>query len=185
MAPRILALVVVAASVAVANVIPASQAETTNAAAVNPLVGTWSRVTTCAQLVAVLDRTGLEGAVLDSIAGNGFVPGVTRSDQFADSAHPCAGAVPRRHSHVFTAGGRFGSLDWKGNPVDDGTYRIGKNHIVTIGNPDARVRFHYRIVDGKTLMLTPVLPACAAQTCFAAVWSVSVAYQGKPWKRTR
>ena len=126
MAPRILALVVVAASVAMASTTPSSQAETTSAAAVNPLVGTWSRVTTCSQLAAALDKAGLEDAVLDSISGNGFVPGVTQSGQFADPVHPCAGALPRRHSHFFTAGGRFGSLDWNGNAVDDGTYRIGK-----------------------------------------------------------
>lgn len=184
MAARMLVLVVVATSAIAASIVPSSQARTTETSVANALVGTWSRVTTCSQLATALDDAGLEAAVLDSVAGNAFVPGVTRPGQL-DPAHPCAGAVPRRHSHFFTAAGRFGSLDWSGKRVDDGTYRIGENHSVTIGNADARVRFRYRIVNGTTLMLTPVLPACVARTCFAAVWGVSVAYPGKPWKRTR
>jgi hypothetical protein len=161
------------------------QADATSASKVNPIVGTWSRLTTCRQLVAVLEKASLHDAVLDSVSGNGFVPGVTQADQIADPADPCAGAVPRRHSHFFTAEGRFGSLDWKGDQVDEGTYQIGKSHTISIRNADARVRFHYRIVNGTTLLLDPILPVCAARTCFAAVWSVSVAYPGRAWHRTR
>jgi hypothetical protein len=159
-------------------------ADTTGVSDVNPIVGTWSRLTTCRQLVAVLKKASLDDAVLDSVSGNGFVPGVTQPDQIVDPADPCAGAVPRKHSHFFTAEGHFGSLDWRGDQVDEGTYRISKNHTISIGNPDARVRFHYRIVNGTTLLLDPILPKCAARTCFAAVWSVSVAYPGRAWHRT-
>jgi hypothetical protein len=161
------------------------QADAASASEVNPIVGTWSRLTTCRQLVAVLEKASLDDAVLDSVSGNGFVPGVTQPDQIADPADPCAGAVPRKHSHFFTAEGRFGSLDWRGDQVDEGTYRIGKSHTISIRNADARVRFHYRIVNGTTLLLDPILPVCAARTCFAAVWGISVAYPGRAWHRTR
>jgi hypothetical protein len=161
------------------------QADAGSASEVNPIVGTWSRLTTCRQLVAVLEKASLDDAVLDSVSGNGFVPGVTQPDQIADPADPCAGSVPRKHSHFFTAEGRFGSLDWRGDQVDEGTYRIGKSHTISIRNADARVRFHYRIVNGTTLLLDPILPVCAARTCFAAVWGVSVAYPGRAWHRTR
>jgi len=161
------------------------QADPTGVSDVNPIVGTWSRLTTCRQLVAVLEKASLDDAVLDSVSGNGFVPGVTQPDQIVDPADPCVGAVPRKHSHFFTAEGRFGSLDWRGDQVDEGTYRISKNHTIAIRNPDASVRFHYRIVNGTTLLLDPILPVCAARTCFAAVWGVSVAYPGRAWHRTR
>lgn len=89
-----------------------------------PLVGTWRRVTTCVELATALTDAGLKKFVLESVAGNGFIPGVTRADQIADPANPCRGAVPRKHSHFFTKNRKFGSLDWRGQPVDDGTYRL-------------------------------------------------------------
>ena len=65
------------------------------------------------------------------VAGNGFIPGVQSPDQLKDRAHPCRGAVPRKHSHFFTKDGRFGSLDWNGQDVDDGTYTLkGTNRVV-------------------------------------------------------
>jgi hypothetical protein len=44
------------------------------------------------------------------------------------AAVPRAPTVARTHSHSFTAGGRFGSRDWNGNQVDDGTYEIVDDH---------------------------------------------------------
>src|SRR6187200_1034425 len=46
--------------------------------ATSALVGTWERETTCEELVSVLTDAGLERWVLESVAGNGFLPGVTR-----------------------------------------------------------------------------------------------------------
>ena len=54
--------------------------------ATSPLVGTWERETTCEELVSVLTDAGLEGWVLDAVAGNGFVPDVTSPDEIADTA---------------------------------------------------------------------------------------------------
>src|SRR3954447_8755602 len=64
------------------------QADPTGVSDVNPIVGTWSRLTTCRQLVAVLEKASLDDAVLDSVSGNGFVPGVTQPDQIVDPADP-------------------------------------------------------------------------------------------------
>jgi hypothetical protein len=93
-----------------------------NEVAAPALVGTWIRETRCEELVSALEHAGLERWVLESVAGNGFVPGATSADQIPNPAHPCEGAVPREHSHFFTSGGIFGSLDWQGEQVDDGTY---------------------------------------------------------------
>jgi hypothetical protein len=101
-----------------------------SAAAQPPLVGTWRRVTTCAELTTALTKARLKKFVLEFIAGNGFIPGVTRPNQIANPANPCKGAVPRRHSHLFTKDRKFGSLDWRGQPVDDGSYRLVNRTLV-------------------------------------------------------
>ena len=65
--------------------------------------------------------------------------------------------------------------------VDDGTYELQGDDAFVIGN----VTFHYSISpDGTTLMLDPVLPACAEQGCWDAQWAVAVAYPGLTWERT-
>ncbi len=151
-------------------------------AAIDPgIVGTWERATTCEELVSALIDAGLEQWVAEGVAGNGFVPGVTSPDQIADPADPCAGAVPRTHSHFFTEGGLFGSLDWNGEQVDDGTYELvdGDTLVVSKEFPDVTFRF---TIDGETLSLEPVIPGCSP-SCFEAAWSVSVAYPGKTWLR--
>jgi hypothetical protein len=146
------------------------------------LVGTWRRVTTCAELATALTKAGLRRFVLESVAGNGFIPGVTRADQIADPVHPCRGAVARKHSHFFTKNRKFGSLDWRGRPVDDGTYRLVGNRTVVIFKEFPKVTFHYRI-RGTTITFTPVIPkGCATFRC---AWAVSMAYPGKSWQRVR
>lgn len=62
-------------------------------------------------------------------------------------AQPCKGAIPRIHAHFFDQYGQFGSLDWSGDPVDDGTYRIVDKDRMKIG----RVTFQYSIIGGDTL----------------------------------
>jgi len=145
------------------------------------LVGTWERETRCEELVSALEQAGLDQWVLESVAGNAFIPGVTSPDQIADPAHPCEGAVPREHSHVFTEDGSFESLDWNGEPVDDGTFEIIDDHTFVVSKEFPDVTFGYAI-QGDTIMFDPVIPDCTPQ-CFEAAWSVSVAYPGQEWHR--
>jgi hypothetical protein len=144
-----------------------------------PLVGTWRRTTTCEELVAALTKAGAPRKwVLEGVAGNGFIPGVTAPDQIADPTQPCAGAVPRRHSHFFRKSGAFGSLDWNGQQVDDGRYRIIRPGTVVI----SKVTFRYRI-RGNKITFTPLVPkGCSSFRC---AWAISVAYPGKTWQRVR
>jgi hypothetical protein len=105
-------------------------------------------------------------------------------------AHPCTGALQREHSHFFNQSGQFGSLDWLGGQVDDGPYRIINDNTVYIGSAPAGATFHYRILHGDTLMLSPVLTKAMLRQALAhpqkfsaAGWAVSVAYAGDTWKR--
>lgn len=117
---------------------------------------------------------------MESLADDGWIPGVTQVDQIKDPAHPCRGSVARKHSHFFTEDGQFGSLDAHSQQVDDDTYRLVGDDTVVIG----KVTFHYRITGGDTLRLTPVIPKCAPG-CFEAGWSVVVAYSGYTWHRVK
>jgi hypothetical protein len=185
-----MAVVVLMALVAVAGSgssrAAAGQAEeravATGATAQASLVGTWQRVTSCAELATALAKAGLKKFVLEAVAGNGFIPGVTTPDQIAHPANPCRGAVPRRHSHFFTKDRKFGSLDWRGQPVDDGTYRLVSNRTVVIFKEFPKVTFNYRI-RGKAVTFAPVIrKGCSTFRC---AWAVSMAYPGKTWQRVR
>jgi hypothetical protein len=158
-------------------VIPASASS--QAAAI---VGRWERVNTCQELVAALKQAGLGPTAPAMLAGNGYVPG--SAWQLARRKNLCKGAVPRRHSHFFTATGQFGSLDWNRMQVDDGQYRADRQTL-NIGDGT----FRYRIADGK-LSLTPVISAKLKRQALAhplrfsvAGWMVSVAFAGHTWKR--
>ena len=153
------------------------------------LVGEWERVTTCSDLGRRLETPGFHEMALESAAGNGFIPGVTSVEDIADPSHPCRGAIPRRHSHFFTSDGLFGSRDWNGGQVDEGTYQlIGDNTLVMPygfeDGPPIDVAFHYRIA-GETVRFDPVLPEdCSTSRCReAAGWSITVALEGKSWRR--
>ena len=144
------------------------------------LVGTWARTTTCAELVSAFRSAGVSRLVNEMVVGNGFIPGVQSPGELRDPARPCLGAVPRKHSHFFSKNGEFGSLDWNGNPVDDGRYRVGKPGTVTIFKEFPKVSFRYQ-VRGKAISFTPlVLRGCQTFRC---AWAISVAYPGKTWKR--
>jgi hypothetical protein len=107
---------------------------------------------------------------------------VTRPDQIKDPAHPCTGAVPGKHSHFFTKSRMFGSLDWRGEQVDDGTYRALDNRTVVIFKEFPKVTLHYRIT-GKTVTFAPVIAkGCSSFRCG---WAISMAYPGKSWQRVR
>jgi hypothetical protein len=147
------------------------------ASASRALVGEWRRETTCTELVQALEDAGLEKFIAEFVAGNGFVPGVRDAAQLADPRQPCEGAVPREHSHFFTADGAFGSRDWNGEQVDDGRYRVdGDTIVISKEFPD--VTFRYR-VDDDTITFDPEIPARC--TTFRCAWSVSMAYPGKKW----
>ncbi len=90
--------------------------------------------------------------------------------------------VPRKHSHFFLKNGEFGSLDWNGESVDDGRYRISKAGTVTIFKEFPKVTFRHQ-VRGNRLSLTPLVPK-GCQT-FRCAWAISVAYPGKTWRRER
>ena len=158
-----------------------AQPVSTSTTATPALVGEWARETTCDELVSALTQAGLEQWVMEGVAGNGFVPGVTSPDQIADAANPCDGAVPRRHSHFFTDDGEFGSLDWNGEQVDDGTYELIDENTFVIPKEFPNVTFDFTI-EGDTIMFEPRIPDCSPD-CFEAPWSVSVAYPGKTWER--
>jgi hypothetical protein len=145
------------------------------------LVGTWERETRCDELVTALNEAGLDDWVLEFVAGNGFIPGVRRPDQIRDPDDPCDGAVPRTHSHFFTEDGMFGSLNWKGDQVDDGTYVVTDDGTFVVSKEFPDVTFNYTI-EGDTISFDPVIPDCSPE-CFEAAWSVSVAYPGETWTR--
>jgi hypothetical protein len=89
--------------------------------------------------------------------------------------------VPREHSHFFDEDGRFGSLNWNGEAVDDGTYEIVDEDTFVISKEFPDVTFDYTI-DGDTISFDPLIPECSPD-CFEAAWSVSVAYPGETWQR--
>jgi hypothetical protein len=157
------------------------------------LIGRWERMTTCQQLVSELDKAGL--APLAPYAWRGQTSSTGQGSYAAGSpkptkAHPCTGALNRAHSHFFSPSGQFGSLDWLGGQVDNGPYRIINNKTVYIGSSPSGATFHYRILHGDTLMLSPVLTKAMLRQALAhpqkfgaALWAVSVAYAGSTWKR--
>jgi hypothetical protein len=155
----------------------------TDAARSTPLVGRWQRVTTCQELVSALAKAGLRKTAPAMLAGNGLVTGTPK--QLAAKADICKGAVPRRHSHFFTAAGQFGSLDYNGKQVDDGMYRVLNARTVRINDGT----FHLRI-KGRELRLEPVISAAARRKALAqplqfstAGWQVAMAFPGHAWKR--
>ena len=155
----------------------------TETARSSPLVGRWERVTTCKELVSALTKADLRKTAPAILAGNGFVPGTPQ--QLAVKTNICKGAVARRHSHFFTAAGQFGSVDYNGQQVDDGSYRLLDARTVRINDG----KFHFRI-KGRELRLEPVISAAARHKALAfplrfstAGWQVAVAFPGHAWKR--
>jgi hypothetical protein len=77
---------------------------------------------------------------------------------------------------IFTEFGSFGSLDWRGEQVDEGTYQIVDDRSFTIGD----ATFHFTI-EGDAIRFEPVLPdRCAGFDC---VWMLAVASPGYTWER--
>jgi hypothetical protein len=145
------------------------------------LVGEWERETTCAEMLAAFTKAGLRAFAVENILGNAFVPGVASEYSLDDPRHPCKGAVPRKHSHFFTESGEFGSRDWRGEQVDDGTYRVIDDHTLVISKEFPDVKFRYRI-EGETITFDPLLETDGC-TEFRCIWAVSMAYPGEKWTR--
>jgi hypothetical protein len=175
---RSIVLLTFLAVVVVASPTPAATGSLRGAA----LVGRWERVTTCQALVASLTKAGLRKTAPAMLAGNGLVSGTPK--QLAHKPDICKGAAPRRHSHFFTSSGQFGSVDYNGKQVDDGTYRLLDARTVRINDGT----FHFRI-SGRKLRLSPVISAAARRKALArplqfstAGWQVAVAFPGHAWK---
>lgn len=147
----------------------------------SPLVGRWQTVRTCRGLVVALQKYGLS-PLAPSVVGDYF-PNTTPA-RLMKKTNVCSGAKAQRHSHFFTADGRFGSLDQHGRQVDDGTYRLITPTTVKINNG----LFRFRIQNG-TLALTPLLTKAQKKRALAdplkfstAGWMVAVSYVGS-WRR--
>ena len=154
-AVSLVTLAVAAASSATAGTdLHQARAATARAVGTPEFVGRWSRVTTCQEIVAMLKKAGLGATAPAMLAGNGLVSGTPQ--QLAKKPNICAGARPRVHYHYFTKDGRFGSLDWNEEPVDEGRYRTVDARTFRIG----QALFRYR-VSGNQLALTPVITAAA------------------------
>lgn len=142
------------------------------------LVGEWVGIHDCEKIVTALREAGFgENVVLENVLGNGLVPDASRPEDLEDPADPCRDAVPREHSHFFTPDGEFGSRDFDGNQVDDGSYRVIDADTVRISTSE----FGFTI-DGDTLQLTPIVPdGCMTFEC---QWSIMVAMAGEPLTRS-
>ena len=128
-----------------------------------------------------LKNEGFDESLLD------FLKAVTTMKELADPAHPCKGAVPRKHSHYFSEAGTFGSHDWLGRGFEFGFYEIVDDRtFVTSDTLHGDTSFHYRIVD-DLITFDPVIPRdCSTKRCREAVaWSVSFALPGTRWQRAR
>ena len=147
------------------------------------IVGEWERITTCEERVEALEQAGLGRFAAEHAAGEGWLPGVTGPEQIKNPEEPCAGAVPLKHGHFFTADGLFGSRDAEGDQVDDGEYRSIDEDTIVVQKEFGEVTFDFEVLPNGTLLLSPIMPSCAASGCFAALWAVSVAYPGRPWDR--
>jgi hypothetical protein len=145
-------------------------------------VGEWVGVHDCERIVTMLTRAGLSEFLADAVYGNGLVAGDPQASGLKDPAHPCDGAIQRQHSHFFTASGGFGSKDFNGERVDDGSYTLEGDDVVVINGK----RFTYKI-DGDELSLEPEpvdISACTDRECrFGATWVLMVAMPGTTWTR--
>ena len=177
-------------SVAPASVAPASVAPSTpspsaeaSPSAANAIVGEWVGVHDCERIVAMLGDASLDEFLADAVYGNELVPGVDpRTATLKDPSRPCDGAVERQHSHFFTAAGEFGSKDFRGQRVDEGTYTLEGNDGIVING----AHFTYE-VQGDELSLEPEpvdVSTCTTKDCrFGATWVLMVAMPGTTWTR--
>ena len=151
------------------------------------IVGEWHATLTCEVVVTALVDAGFAPSVPQFLIDGAFLPGVADVTAIKNPAKPCKGAVPRDHAHVFRSNGVFELLDWQGNQVDDGGYRIIGDGLLFIGDgePTAQdVTFKFE-VSGDALTLMPVIPpGCSTDPCLGdARWAATVAMGGTHWHR--
>ena len=152
----------------------------------SPIVGEWIGTHDCERIVEALRAAGFdEPTVIEVVVGERLVPDAESPEDLADPTDPCADAVPREHGHFFTGAGEFGSTDFDGEQVDDGTFTVVDEDTVVIspnfaeGNSPA-TEFGYAI-DGDTLILEPIVPEGCME--FVCLWSIMVAMAGEPLTR--
>ena len=127
------------------------------------IVGEWERITTCDERVEALEQAGLGRFAAEHAAGEGWLPGVTSPEQIKNPEQPCAGAVPLKHGHFFTADGMFGSRDAEGDQVDDGKYRSIDEDTIVVQKEFGEVTLDYEVLPNGTLLLSPIMPACTTR----------------------
>ena len=139
------------------------------------IVGEWVGTQECEWIVQNLN--GFDRAlVVDSIVGNGLIPGVSENADLMDADDLCADAVEREHSHYFTSSGRFGSRDFNGQQVDDAAYEVVDRDTIEIAGKE----FGFAI-DGDRLTLTAITPeGCTSEDC---AWQIMVAMNSQPLHR--
>jgi hypothetical protein len=164
---------------------PSTTPQSTSSARPASIVGRWEVLRTCQGMVEALDRAGLR-KLAPSIVGDYF-PGKTPR-QLARKADVCAGATPQQHSHFFTGDGKFGSLDQRGEQVDDAPYRVVDEGTIRLSLEFGDEDYRYTI-SGDELTLEPVVTASSKRAALAnplefslAAHSAAVAYAGHPWK---
>jgi hypothetical protein len=146
------------------------------------LVGHWELKRTCTAIVKALKEAHFTDLIPQDVTE--LIKGVPENGSLPetwDPSHPCANAKPpTEHSHTFWPDGMFNSYDENNQQVDDGPYTIIDDHTFAIGS----TTFSYRITNGDTLMMEPVIPAPCSKNCREDLgWAFSVSYPGQSWKR--
>lgn len=143
-----------------------------------PIIGEWVAIQECEEIASMLTGAGFDEFIAAQVYE--FLPGAT-SPEDVDPQRPCEGAEPRKHSHFFTAGGKFGSKDYAARQVDDGTYAIRGSTLFING---ASFAFDVR---RTTLTLQPApidVSSCITTECrFQGAWVLMVSMPGTQWVR--
>ena len=146
------------------------------------LVGYWQKTNTCAELLQALKKAGLVQYAPQAIGGSGLIHGPMNQPP-PDPTHPCAKATaPKKHSHLFSADGRFASFDEHGMQVDDNTYTLKNSRTFAMGNG---VVVHFRVRSGR-IRFSPVIdrhhPCSGHCRVGDLAWAVSAFYPGAPFR---
>jgi pimeloyl-ACP methyl ester carboxylesterase len=149
----------------------------------SPIVGEWIGTHDCERIVEALGAAGFdEATILEVVVGERLVPDAESPEDLADPTAPCADAVPREHGHFFTNASAFGSTDFDGEQVDDGTFTVVDDDTLVISpnftETDAPATEFGYTIDGDTLTLEPIVPDGCVE--FVCLWSIMVAMAGEP-----
>ena len=158
---------------------PGPSATAAPAASPNPIIGKWRGFQRCADIVKALTGAGFTEFIPDALVGNELRPDLTSNDEL-DMSRPCKGAVDREHFHDFYADGRFDSIDFHGQQVDDNTFTSSPGHV-TIG----QVTFDVAFKGDTAATVTVKVPAdCSTRDCRENYsWAIMVTMPGSTWER--